>query len=268
MNNIKHKLRSKSGATVILALVFLLFCMFVGGSVLAAGAANGFRTKQTSKQIEELKLRSAANLVSQQLNPGEDAALQLTITDVVQEKYPCNTQGAVTSTTPISSQRKVVVKLSGKLDGDGNVAMTELQRLAAETAVWRYLKLRGITNSSIVTLEDFPGATGTGQFYYQYTLTGNQEISGIMALTGTLSGGTQFGQISASFVCREDYDFFVTVGTGDYITVEMEAISQPNSNQSTVIEANSSSTTGYAKTTTTTEQTVILWSAPTVEKEG
>ena len=40
MKRIKTKLHDRSGASIIIALVYLLICAFVGGTVLAAATAN------------------------------------------------------------------------------------------------------------------------------------------------------------------------------------------------------------------------------------
>ena len=60
MNNLKRTLRSSRGASMILALVFLMFSVFVGGSVLAVATANSARIQhQTDTQQQFLRQRSA-----------------------------------------------------------------------------------------------------------------------------------------------------------------------------------------------------------------
>ena len=50
MNKILRKLRSKAGESMILAMVFMLFCSFVGGSVLASATANAQRVAQAAER--------------------------------------------------------------------------------------------------------------------------------------------------------------------------------------------------------------------------
>ena len=64
MKHIKKKLRSRLGASLILAMVFMLFCSFVGGSVLASATANAQRVAQLAEQQDFLLERSAALLAS------------------------------------------------------------------------------------------------------------------------------------------------------------------------------------------------------------
>jgi len=53
---------------MLIALVFMLFCVFVGGSVLAAATANGARLKQSAQEEQDyLSARSAALLTETQL---------------------------------------------------------------------------------------------------------------------------------------------------------------------------------------------------------
>ena len=83
MKSVKNKLSSKSGASMLLALVFLMFCMLVGGSVLSAATANGSRAaRQKENQQAYLSQRSASLLLADMLKSTDEAAMQLTIKDV------------------------------------------------------------------------------------------------------------------------------------------------------------------------------------------
>ena len=85
MKLIKKKLSSNSGASMLLALVFLMFCLFVGGSVLSAATANGSRAaRQKEDQQAYLSQRSASLLLADLLKGDKDSAMQLTIKDVQQ----------------------------------------------------------------------------------------------------------------------------------------------------------------------------------------
>ena len=43
MKQIHNKLHSQSGASLVLAMVFLLFCTLIGGSILASATVNTWR---------------------------------------------------------------------------------------------------------------------------------------------------------------------------------------------------------------------------------
>ncbi len=82
MTKIMQKLHSRSGASMLLAMIFIMFCTFVGGTVLAAATANGSRVaKMTHEQQAYLSQRSAALVIADQLTKGADNGLQLTIVE-------------------------------------------------------------------------------------------------------------------------------------------------------------------------------------------
>ena len=69
---IKEKLQSSKGASLIIALVFMLFCAMVGSAVLAAATANGGRVAALkSDQQDYLNQRSAATLLQDELTISE-----------------------------------------------------------------------------------------------------------------------------------------------------------------------------------------------------
>ena len=80
MKLLEKKIRSNTGATLIIAIVFMMFCIFIGGSILAAASANGARVeKAVSAEQEYLSLRSAALLLNEELRAGNDKGTSLNI---------------------------------------------------------------------------------------------------------------------------------------------------------------------------------------------
>ena len=68
MNALKNKWRSRRGASVVLALLFLLVCMMVGSSVLMAAASNAGKIKSNREEQQKyLTLSSALELVGGKL---------------------------------------------------------------------------------------------------------------------------------------------------------------------------------------------------------
>ena len=64
MNRISKKLKSQSGASLIIALVLLLVCVMVGSVILSSAAGNADKMrKRESEQQEYLALSSAAELI-------------------------------------------------------------------------------------------------------------------------------------------------------------------------------------------------------------
>lgn len=80
MRKLVQMLREETGSSMILALVFLLFCLFTGGTVLAAASANAGRFHQMTQA--EWNHRSAMMLMAGMLGESEEVSLQLTIRDV------------------------------------------------------------------------------------------------------------------------------------------------------------------------------------------
>lgn len=68
MTPITKKIRSASGSSMPLALLFLLFCLAVGGVVLTAASANAGRTARLKvEQQDYLAVQSAARLMRDEL---------------------------------------------------------------------------------------------------------------------------------------------------------------------------------------------------------
>lgn len=68
MKKLKEKLRSQSGASILLALLFLLVCMMVAASVLMAAVSNAGKIQSNyEEQQRYLALSSALRLVSDQI---------------------------------------------------------------------------------------------------------------------------------------------------------------------------------------------------------
>ena len=69
MKKTVKKLQSDRGATMILAMVFMLICVFVGGSVLTAASVNGGRLANArSDQQDLLNQRSIAAVIASELS--------------------------------------------------------------------------------------------------------------------------------------------------------------------------------------------------------
>lgn len=68
MKKIREKLRSQSGASILLALLFFLLCAMVGASVLMAAASNAGKSRSSREEQQKyLTLSSALQLVCDEL---------------------------------------------------------------------------------------------------------------------------------------------------------------------------------------------------------
>lgn len=75
MEPIREKLRSESGASILLALLFFLLCAMVGASVLMAAASNAGKSRSgREEQQKYLTLSSAMQLVCDELTSAKYTA--------------------------------------------------------------------------------------------------------------------------------------------------------------------------------------------------
>lgn len=85
MKKIREKLRSESGASILLALLFFLLCAMVGASVLMAAASNAGKSRSNREEQQKyLTLSSALQLVCDELTAAEyKASFALTKTEEI-----------------------------------------------------------------------------------------------------------------------------------------------------------------------------------------
>lgn len=280
MKSITHKLRSNGGASLMLALVFLMFCVFVGGSVLAAAAANSYRVVHLADQQTYLDQRSAAMLIADELDPASsNVNIRLTIVDVTQTIEPVNIDngGLVTKTPANDTIKKHVI--TAMLPA--GLKMTAMQRLAVETALWQYLDAHTTAGSNYdLTLSNFVYNDGSGdtpinsidQFWFKHTLHSSEPFSGTVNIKGTSSGSnfTSFEAYFTSLSGSDMYDFLVNFGEDSQVHVEMNASYQTKTPVSFTESpaAYPESSTKYAEISSVSTQTAIIWADPAIQKGG
>lgn len=281
MNKIRHKLRSRTGASMILALVFLLFCSFVGSTVLVSATANSYRVAHLADQQDYLSQRSTALLISDELQLEDNERLQLNVVDSVkstQEVNIINGGGVVPTATAPKVERIITFQLATNVED-----LTPMQQLMLETTVWRYMQTNPtdtntVSGGTTVKLQSFPAATSTDQFWYQWA-GGEAPIEGSIQIEGTAtvkstSGVTILDSFDAYFTSGKDsdiYDFMVDFGEFSQLKITMNAFSgTTNEIELSTMSEDSENlfSTGYIQVTTKTTQTVISWDDPFIEKGG
>lgn len=86
MNAFKRKLSSKSGASIMIALLFFLICAIVGGIVLTSATSNAGRTANLREEQQSyLSVSSAAKLVEDELALLLYTSITVTDTTVYQD---------------------------------------------------------------------------------------------------------------------------------------------------------------------------------------
>lgn len=150
---IKEKLRSSKGASLIIALVFMLFCAMIGSAVLAAATANGGRIAALkSDQQEYLNQRSAATLLSDELQINKPK-LTVEKKEVVKTTYTVS-DGGVLTPTGSTTTKTIDFKVNGNVT-------TQLQRILFESAILRYLQANDMDDYA-VTISGFTVAGANG----------------------------------------------------------------------------------------------------------
>jgi hypothetical protein len=306
MNRIKNKLRSRAGASMIMAMVFMLFCSFIGGTVLASATANAQRVAQMAEQQDFLLERSAALLATDQLKLKNNQYLRLTVVDqkrTIQAAEPKSGIGLVL-VEGVTPERDRVITFTVST----NITLTEMHKLMLQSSVWRYLveRVEGDSLEAKVLLSGFTGdvnqASSLSGFLYTYSnasVVGNKVtvpkvaedkkwIGGSMAVKCTSSSAqtsVQIPEYTSNFSIgrNEDiYDFFVDFGENSQVKMKMNAFSGINSPLTTTTPTYDASFFPEKNLPDGTHQkaypdviitsvattTTISWEDPLVEKGG
>lgn len=242
MKQIQNKLRSKSGASMLIALVFMLFCLFVGGAVLAAASVNGYRAAHQSDQQDFLSQRSACLLLADEIDGASGLNRRLVVNDVYQEYKPIIILDGGGTVEDNSRSPKKIRTITFTAPFTSTAPMTVVQRVMYETAVCRYLEENSInldpsTNGGVaitIVCNDFWHGSSKlefSQFWYQY-IHGEADIGGSIDIQGKVGTGvnvSEFDSYTANFSCGggEDdlYDFTVDFGSFSQMTVSANAFS-------------------------------------------
>lgn len=117
------KLRSRRGASLILAAVYFLICAFVGGTVLAAASSGGAHLKNRRAQEQSYQIaRSAAQLIQSELTV-ENGYLQAEIQE-----------GALSSATWTGLKKLVVDAAYAQYKGNSDPTAVPYGDLVLELA--------------------------------------------------------------------------------------------------------------------------------------
>ena len=266
MKQITRKLRSKTGASMLIALLFMMFCLFVGGSVLAAATANGYRVEHLSDQQHYLNQRSAALLIADELR-ASNANNQLIVHDVTQvvQKVVIGPDGV-----PVPTGDAPITYRTITFQGPKNLRMNTIQRLMYETTVWRYLEKNKISlNTANLTIEvkdffDHNGNAINGLTSFWYSDEGT--VSGSISINGPKED-IAYEAVFASLDGESLFDF--QVDFGDYTQLSVMMYSFTGTREPIVRESYTKWNGSYdARVQTTSQRYTISWDPPAVVKGG
>src|SRR5574344_1463921 len=101
MREIRKKLKSRSGASILLALLFLLIALSVGAIVLTSASANAGRIERNRQEQQNyLAVRSAALLLRDDL-----ANASFTASYTKQVRYHTETRGTAPNTYSVTVRK-------------------------------------------------------------------------------------------------------------------------------------------------------------------
>ena len=282
MNKIMRKLRSRKGVSMLIAMVFLLFTSFVGGSVLVAATSNAYRVAHLKDQQDYFTERSTALLIADELHLEENELLKLTVTDSIKSKYKVEyidgggwekvTDASGAELPPLEVKRYITFQITTNVE-----ELTPLQQLMIEATVCRFLQANPtdttvVKNGTEIILQGFGWAATKEQFMYQWS-AGDSEIIGELQISGTAQiqdSGTipVLDSFTAYFTSGADtqiYDFIVDFGDLSQLRLTMNAFSG-TSNPLELKESPNEAT--MTRIYNNMAQTVISWDDPFVEKGG
>lgn len=268
MNSIKSKLRSQRGASIIIAMVFMLFCVFVGGAVLTAATANGGRERAlTVEQQEFLNQRSLVGVLSDEMKAPGGSKNRVTIRYVVSTKQPIRMlPGGGTEPDPTRTAIKEY-NVGFEVYSDDAETRSKLREIVFESAVQRYIA------------ENYTELYGSHETSMTFTKFGKDYGNFYVSLDGTdyaplsvnISDPLGKASYQAKLICLGDdsdeaYTFEVSFAEDVTLNLHLQARVSTSEYESPpdVVEG----ADGYYEQTSVTYTTFIDWSNPEVVKGG
>ncbi len=262
MTNMIRKLRSRAGVSMIMALVFLLFCSFVGGAVLVSASSNAYRVNQATEQQDFLTQRSIAMVISDQLQLNDEDSLTLEVIDT-QEPDSADAEKAI---------RNVSFRVVTTLDA---TQFSALHRLMIEATARRYLlntpSADNISNCN-VTFSGMPGIDDITAKYSDGTLSSTPAFLFSPASPDKLEGSMTVAPSNAteSFTF-EPVTFHFSSGDGDELYdffLWSEDASVGTSEDTTANKQIMITINAFYGVNAAGNQTTIRWYDPLIENGG
>lgn len=280
MKKLSEKLHSRTGASMVIALVFMLICTFIGGVVLAASTVNSNRVKVLSEQQQDfLNQRSLAGVLVDDLSAPRNSKNRLTISFMVNTYNPVKIDngGAVVFDYAAGRTDVTEKKVRFSVDDKNVLNRSALREIMFESAALRFFALAHADADpendlllSDAELEGFPYSTVDK---FMVSLTDSYELEPVPIQIENPVGDDVF---DAELVCKEtdgQYSFAVTFGDSAQLNLNMYArvSSKPvqEIKSSTPVEMSGGQFDGgLYRRTVKTYTTVIDWQNPEVIKGG
>lgn len=284
MKNLFRKCRSKRGVSMIMAMLYMLVCAFVGGSVLAASTANASKVANLQNQQAFLSQRSSVFLLTGQLKTV--TRHRLSVTDTTETIYfgELKPNGSFEIDTTRDPVKRRIITFSIPQLAPGE-KYTHLEQILYESAVSLFLKLNPTVAGVQQQLEfdtsfnHLPNCSGV----YSYPNDCILYKDGAVGLQGTIECSFSSvslpsfqTQLSMAEGTENTYDFCLNFGTETQLGATLYA--SVNSPAPMVVDyPPSDEEIQFADGTVKTEQVQIsasiinhgiYWGAPQIEKGG
>lgn len=259
MKQLERKLRSNAGASMIFALVFLLFCVFIGGSVLAAATANAGRVaSMTTDQQEYLSQRSAALVMADMLTETDDAPMQLIVKEVVMTTssgVPAEGEedGAATSTT---------IETTYTMETNEAKRRSVLQRILIENAVRKYRASKADAGTGTEHFSGFLFAGMTDTYTKDTLQLYQSDVVSFGVIDPASTELTVWGNMSG-YDMELGFDELDENGL-----LKSDPLSQISLTINAYFSTSDAVTVEKNGTTSKTTTTIIRWDPPVIEKGG
>lgn len=257
------KLHSKTGASMLIALVFMMFCAFIGGAVLAAATANAGRIKSLNTEAQDyLDQRSVCMLLVDELQSGSYSKMSISVDDqLVTPMREHTVDGVAVFEENGAAVHTLTIRANDTGDGDN-----ELQLLLYECAAMRYLQENIVDNKMQVTLEGFGDDINTVDDLSRHYNSDLQTF--IMKITDPLGNN-----VDAFFRCSADektlYSLVIDFGEKTQMSIQMKAT--PDIGKTRTVDTNKTKRDNdiytYFNRETYTSST-ISWDTAFIEKGG
>ena len=152
MNSLRKKLGNCQGVSMIIAMVFMLICLFVGGVVLTTATVNSYRMKHKPRQQEFLDQRSAATLIADELDTGSDKPMRLLIHEYGKKYQSVTVQKDGTVVVDPDAAVKSRQSIVFEVEMPDGMEMTALQRTVFETAILNFLRQNSMKPGGLVSI--------------------------------------------------------------------------------------------------------------------
>ena len=275
MKKIKEKLTAQTGASLLIALVFMMFCCFVGGSILAAATQQMTYVKRmTQTEQQYLSQRSAITLISDSLKSYTSNSIRLMVADknVTTDDVTVTDGGVENMVSRGEPQRELSFIVSGADE------RSIMQRFILETSILRYLDENGLGDDIPISITGFGDLYTPAEGAEEDTYDPRDDFIAMSAgidsgVTIQVTDPTSTDSMITAYVTSGEgdnrYNFIISFGEdSSQVVMTMHSHITNRPTQVSAPEYKNTGTNRYNKVTVESSVFIIDWDEPVLEKGG